>query len=134
MADRITDVGLDVHKESIVVVASGSLRGEVREYGRIATGGRGRGVTADVCPYPVTDRPAAGATRAGVRGAASDATGDDGRGASRCRQRRAFQRLGAAGWLFRPPATHSARDLPLPNTPKGTILASQRPGIRGMSN
>src|ERR1700726_2758745 len=37
MADRITCVGLDVHKESIVVaVASGGLRGEVREYGRIA--------------------------------------------------------------------------------------------------
>ena len=35
--DRITYVGLDVHKESIVVaVASGGLRGEVREYGRIA--------------------------------------------------------------------------------------------------
>src|SRR5712671_7308661 len=37
MADRITYVGLDVHKENIVVaVASGGLRGEVREYGRIA--------------------------------------------------------------------------------------------------
>src|SRR5258708_13642393 len=37
MADRITYVGLDVHKESIVfAVASGGLRGEVREYGRIA--------------------------------------------------------------------------------------------------
>src|ERR1700746_636522 len=37
MADRITYVGLDVHKDSIVVaVAVGGLRGEVREYGRIA--------------------------------------------------------------------------------------------------
>jgi transposase len=37
MADRITYVGLDVHKESIVVAAAaGGLRGEVREYGRIA--------------------------------------------------------------------------------------------------
>jgi len=36
-ADWITYVGLDVHKERIVVaVAAGGLRGEVREYGRIA--------------------------------------------------------------------------------------------------
>jgi transposase len=37
MADRITYVGLDVHKEGIVVaLATGGVRGEVREYGRIA--------------------------------------------------------------------------------------------------
>jgi transposase len=37
MADRITYVGLDVHKDTIVVaVAAGGLRSEVREYGRIA--------------------------------------------------------------------------------------------------
>ena len=37
MADRITYVGLDVDKDSIVVtLAAGGLRGEVREYGRIA--------------------------------------------------------------------------------------------------
>src|SRR5437868_13964416 len=37
MADRITYVGLDVHKDSIVVaVAAGGLRGEVREYRRVA--------------------------------------------------------------------------------------------------
>jgi hypothetical protein len=37
MAGRITYVGLDVHKEGLVVaVAAGGLRGEVREYGRIA--------------------------------------------------------------------------------------------------
>jgi transposase len=35
--DRITYVGLDVHKDGIVVaVAEGGLRSEVREYGRIA--------------------------------------------------------------------------------------------------
>ena len=37
MGDRITYVGLDVHKADIVVaVAEGGQRGEVREYGRIA--------------------------------------------------------------------------------------------------
>src|SRR6516164_3862628 len=37
VGDRITYVGLDVHKADIVVaVAEGGLRGEVREYGRIA--------------------------------------------------------------------------------------------------
>jgi transposase len=36
VGDRITYVGLDVHKAGIVVaVAEGGLRGEVREYGRI---------------------------------------------------------------------------------------------------
>jgi transposase len=36
MGDRITYVGLDVHKDGIVVaVAEGGLRDEVREYGRI---------------------------------------------------------------------------------------------------
>jgi transposase len=37
VGDRITYVGLDVHKAAIVVaVAEGGLRGEIREYGRIA--------------------------------------------------------------------------------------------------
>jgi transposase len=37
VGDRITYVGLDVHKEGIVVaLAEGGLRGEVRDYGRIA--------------------------------------------------------------------------------------------------
>ena len=37
MGDRITYIGLDVHKDGIVVaVAEGGRRGEVREYGRIA--------------------------------------------------------------------------------------------------
>jgi hypothetical protein len=37
MSDRITYVGLDPHKEgNIVVVAEGGIRGEVRDYGRIA--------------------------------------------------------------------------------------------------
>jgi hypothetical protein len=36
VGDRITYVGLDVHKEGIVVaVAEGGIRGEVRAYGRI---------------------------------------------------------------------------------------------------
>jgi len=37
VGDRITYVGLDVHKDGIVVaLAVGCLRGEVRDYGRIA--------------------------------------------------------------------------------------------------
>src|SRR3984893_16486199 len=37
MGENITYVGLDVHKDGIVVaVAEGGLRGEVRDYGRIA--------------------------------------------------------------------------------------------------
>ena len=37
MADCITYVGLDVHKDSVVVaLAEGGLRGDVRDYGRIA--------------------------------------------------------------------------------------------------
>ena len=37
MGDRITYVGLDVHKEGIVVaIAEGGIGGEIREYGRIA--------------------------------------------------------------------------------------------------
>ena len=37
MADRITYIGRDVHREGIVVaLATGGLRDEVREYGRIA--------------------------------------------------------------------------------------------------
>jgi transposase len=37
VGDRITYVGLDVHKDGIVVaVAEDGLRGEVRDYGRIA--------------------------------------------------------------------------------------------------
>src|ERR1700747_2116347 len=37
LGDRITYVGLDVHKDGIVVaVAEGGQRGEVRDYGRIA--------------------------------------------------------------------------------------------------
>src|SRR5215216_1451820 len=35
--DRITYVGLDVYKDAVVVaMAEGGIRGEVREYGRIA--------------------------------------------------------------------------------------------------
>jgi transposase len=37
VGDRITYVGLDVHKEGIAVaIAEGGVRGAVREYGRIA--------------------------------------------------------------------------------------------------
>jgi hypothetical protein len=37
LGDRITYVGLDVHKDGIVVaVAEGGVRGEIRNYGRLA--------------------------------------------------------------------------------------------------
>jgi hypothetical protein len=45
----------------------------------------------------------------------------------------ALQRLGAGNRRFRPPLAPRGTDLPLPKTPKRTILASQRLGIRGMS-
>ena len=44
MADRISHVGLDGHKDGIVVaIAEGGRRGEVREYGsdRLPGGGTG---------------------------------------------------------------------------------------------
>jgi hypothetical protein len=36
MEDRIRYVGVDVHKEGIVVAVAKGIRGEIREYGRIA--------------------------------------------------------------------------------------------------
>jgi len=36
-------------------------------------------------------------------------------------------------WLAHDAGDASGVDLPLPKTPKGTILASQQPGIRGTS-
>ena len=50
----------------------------------------------------------------------------------RAKQKR-FSASARQRWLFRPPATHAGTDLPLSKTPKGTILASQGAGIRGMS-
>jgi hypothetical protein len=42
VGDLITCVGIDVHKDGIaVVVAEGGIRGEVREYGRIANAAAG---------------------------------------------------------------------------------------------
>src|SRR5208282_5011760 len=72
---------------------------------------------------PFADRPVAGTTRASMSGAGSNASADDGRGASRCRQSEPFRRLGAnqrAGWT---PAVHAATDLSLPKTPEAAILA-----------
>ena len=75
MGDRITYVGLDVHKADIVVaVAEGGLRGEVRGYGRIAHTGAaldrlmrrlgGEGVRLRFCyeagPYQVAHRLVSG--------------------------------------------------------------------------
>src|SRR6516164_7351708 len=55
LGDRITYVGLDVHKEGIVVaVAEGVVRGEVREYGRIAnTPTALRRLAGKLCPQGV---------------------------------------------------------------------------------
>ena len=80
MGDCITYVGLDVHKEGIVVaVAEGGIRGEVREYGRIANtagaldrlmrklGGEGVGLRfcyeAGPCGYGCPGRARSGARR-----------------------------------------------------------------------
>src|SRR5260370_42558472 len=63
MADRITYVGVDVHKESIgVAVAVGGLRGEVREYGRIAN------TAAGVAPLGGPLRGEGGGGRGGLEG------------------------------------------------------------------
>jgi len=43
------------------------------------------------------------------------------------RQSEEFQRLGAVSRLFRPPAVHPMRDLPLPKTPEAAILAHNLP-------
>jgi len=96
--------------------------------------GRGRGVGANVRRHPVADRPTAGTTHTSMRGAWSDV-----------RQTTAAEvRLDAGkaprfnvstqfNWRFRHLLPHTERDLQLPRTLKETILASQRPGIRGMS-
>jgi len=48
VGDRITYVGLDVHKEGIVVaVAEDGLRGDVRDYGRVAKDAFSDGCGAD---------------------------------------------------------------------------------------
>src|SRR5438132_3365529 len=69
VGDGIAYVGLDVHKEGIVVaVAEGGIRGEVREYGRIANtagawdglmrklGAEGVGLRSSYGPGPCGDR------------------------------------------------------------------------------
>jgi hypothetical protein len=45
----------------------------------------------------------------------------------------AFCRSSAANRWLRRPLEHATRDLPLLKAPEGSILPSQRTGIRGMS-
>jgi hypothetical protein len=44
---------------------------------------------------------------------------------------RAFQRLGAVIWRFRPPFALAERYFPLSKTPGGAILAPQQPPVSG---
>jgi hypothetical protein len=76
---------------------------------------------------------AAEAACASMRGAGSDdATADNGK-VRLDSSKAAFQRLAAVNWRFRPPlAPHGAR-FAVAQMPKRDVLASQRPGIRGMS-
>ena len=61
-----------------------------------------------------------------------EATDYDGRGAFRCRQSEAFQRVGAVNWLTLS-AVRAVTGLPLPKTPKAAILASHPTRIGGVS-
>jgi hypothetical protein len=78
--------------------------------------------------------PVAGTTCASMSGVrvGSDRT-IDGRGASRCRQSKAFGRLGAVNWLSWTPVVHAVIDLSLPKTPEAAILAPQSTRNRGMA-
>jgi hypothetical protein len=78
--------------------------------------------------------PVAGTTCASMSGVrvGSDRT-IDGRGASRCRQSKAFGRLGAVNWLSWTPVVHAVIDLSLPKSPEAAILAPQSTRNRGMS-
>ena len=58
MGDRITYIGLDVHKDGIVVaIADGGRRGEVREYGPIANTAAALGRREQTGPMAGRRRP-----------------------------------------------------------------------------
>src|SRR6516165_6395700 len=90
-------------------------------------------------PRPVTldfvaDRPSAGATRAGMRGAGGQVRhATEGRGMPWCKQSSALRRFGAVNRRPRSPFVHGEADLPLPKPVIGAILASKPPGIWRMS-
>ena len=57
----------------------------------------------------------------------------EGCGKGRSRYTRAFQRLGAVSWRFRPPAAGAARDFAVAQDARRDDSGSLPPGIRGMS-
>ena len=89
---------------------------------------RGHGVTANDRGYRGAHRPAAGAARAGVRGAGSDdATGDD---RQKCALMQAKQPVSTSRRSQLIGSTldgHAVPDLSLPTTSEGAILGPQPP-------
>jgi hypothetical protein len=85
--------------------------------------GRGLGVAADACRNLVANRAPAGAARTSTSGAGVGATDDDETGVrlDAGEEKHFSATVRSTGRLD--PAVHAVTDLPLPKTPKGTILS-----------
>src|SRR5262249_25781050 len=84
--------------------------------------GRGRRAETDVRRHSVADRPAEGAARAGMTGAAIRCGTERWSRCALTQAKHAFWRSGAANECLRRHAGHATPDLPLLKTPEGPIL------------